>query len=58
VALVLVFIIGLTPATEQSWFQDSILVPYFEPIYEYLDDQDFLQPLDGALPGTVVPGAS
>ena len=58
VALVLVFIIRLTPATEQPWFQNSVLVPYFEPIYEYLDGQDFLQPLEDALPGAVVPAAS
>jgi membrane protein required for colicin V production len=46
IALVLVFVIRLTPATGEAWFQSSMIVPYLEPIYEYLDDQNFLQPLD------------
>lgn len=46
VALVIVFVVRLTPGVNQSWFLDSVLVPYFEPIYEYLDNQDFIQPLE------------
>lgn len=58
VALVIIFILRLTPAAGKPWLNNSILVPYFEPIYEYLDDQDFLQPLQETLPSGVVPGAS
>ncbi|KAA3624384.1 MAG: CvpA family protein [Proteobacteria bacterium] len=58
VALVIVFVLRLSPATAKPWFEKSILVPYFEPVYEYLDNQDFLQPLQESLPAGIVPGAS
>ncbi len=52
ISLALVFVIRLTPATAKPWFQGSLLVPYFEPVYEYLDNRDFLRPLE-TLPDSV-----
>ncbi len=46
IALVLVFVIRLTPATGQEWFQRSVLVPYLAPIFAFIDQRDFLQPLE------------
>ncbi len=56
IALALVFVIRLTPATGKPWFAGSVLVPYFEPVYEYLDNRDFLQPLH-TLPGRAADAA-
>lgn len=57
ISLLLVFVVRLTPATHQPWFTGSVLVPYFDPVFEYLDNQDFLKPLD-SLPGKLSPGLS
>jgi membrane protein required for colicin V production len=55
IALVLVFVIRLTPATSEPWYVESVFAPYFEPMYEYLDNRDFLAPLE-ALPESIAPG--
>lgn len=46
-----VFILNFTPAASQSWYRNAALLPYLMPVYEYLDEQDFMQSLD-ALPET------
>jgi hypothetical protein len=51
-----VFVIRLTPAISQPWFARSLLVPYFDPVYEFLDNQDYIQPLK-KLPEQALPGA-
>jgi len=55
IALVLVFVVRLTPATGQPWFVNSLLVPWFEPVYDFLDNQDFVQPLKALPPQVVAP---
>ena len=52
IVLVAIFILRLTPATGQEWYVKSILVPYFEPIYTYLDEQDFMKSV-GTLPNAL-----
>jgi membrane protein required for colicin V production len=32
----LVLLVGLTPLTGQSWWNDSLLLPYFQPLAEWL----------------------
>ncbi len=50
ITLAVVFVLRLTPAAGQDWYTDSLLVPYFGPVYEFLDGQDFMQPIE-SLPG-------
>jgi membrane protein required for colicin V production len=45
IVLVAIFVLRLTPAATQPWYVNSSLVPYFEPIYTYLDEQDFMKPV-------------
>lgn len=52
IVLAVMFFLRLTPATQQSWYVDSMLMPYFEPVYEFLDSQDFTKPIE-SLPGVL-----
>ncbi len=46
IALAGAFLLRLTPAVQEPWYRDSVLVPYFDPVFEYLDNQDFIAPLE------------
>ncbi|MFT5115879.1 MAG: membrane protein required for colicin V production [Parasphingorhabdus sp.] len=41
IGLILVFLLRFTPAKEETWFETSRLVPYFDPILAILDRQGY-----------------
>lgn len=54
IGLILVFLLRLTPADEQDWFTSSSLVPYFDPIFAWMDQRGF-SPTAPALEIPLVP---
>ena len=41
IGVVLIFLLRLTPASNESWFTSSTLVPYFNPIFAFLDQRGY-----------------